>query len=180
MIFELLAASMINADFNLIAQANDKPKAVTEKTAKKSAINIKFPMTQAFVLPEDNNTKLYNFYEVTQKFQNLTEPVIKDFSARKNDQKQFLKWVDLPSEQLAKKGTTSHLDEIYDQANMLKNRKGDVERPLVVLGIGGSKHTAEFLLNMNGVGNKGKVYFYSDIDPISYENFLKEVNRPIN
>ena len=56
MIFELLAASMINADFNLIAQANDKPKAVTEKTAKKSAINIKFPMTQAFVLPEDNNT----------------------------------------------------------------------------------------------------------------------------
>ena len=181
MILELLAASMINADFNLITQANDKQtKVVAEKSTQKPAINTKFPMTQAFVLPEDNNTKLYNFVEVANKFQYLTEPVIKDFLSRKNDTKQFLKWVDLPTEQLAKKGYKSHLDEIYEQANSLKNRKGDIERPLVVLGIGGSKHTAEFLLNMNGVGNKGKVYFYSDIDPISYENFLKEVNRPIN
>ena len=35
--------------------------------------------------------------------------------------------------------------------------KNNTNRPLVVLGIGGSKHTAEFLLNMTGVGNKGKV-----------------------
>ena len=36
-------------------------------------------------------------------------------------------------------------------------KQGDKEKPLVVLGIGGSKHTAEFLLNMNGEGNTGKV-----------------------
>jgi len=179
MLSELLFSMMINPDMeklNLISQA--KPQ--TSVSASKNIEKIKLPLTQAFVIQEDNHTNLYQMEEIQNYYQELMNTVIKDFASRKNNPKEFLKWVDLPSEQLAKHGTKSHLDEIYEQANTLKSRKNTIERPLVVLGIGGSKHTAEFLLNMNGVGNKGKVYFYSDIDPVSLENFMQEVNRPIN
>ena len=175
MLSELLFAMMINPDMdkvNLIAKAEQKPAV---KTAAK--IEQKTPLTQVFVIQEDNRTNMYHFEEIQKYYDDLIFEVIKDFSSRKNNPKEFLKWVDLPSEQLAKHGTKSHLDEIYAQAETLKASN---ERPLVVLGIGGSKHTAEFLLNMNGVGNKGKVYFYSDIDPISFNNFLAEVKRPVN
>ena len=175
MLSELLFAMMINPDMdkvNLIAKAEQKPAV---KTAAK--IEQKTPLTQVFVIQEDNRTNMYHFEEIQKYYDDLIFAVIKDFSSRKNNPKEFLKWVDLPSEQLAKHGTKSHLDEIYAQAETLKASN---ERPLVVLGIGGSKHTAEFLLNMNGVGNKGKVYFYSDIDPISFNNFLAEVKRPVN
>lgn len=176
MLSELLFAAMINPDMeklNLIAQA--KPKATTSTT--KQIDKPKTPLTQLFVIQEDNHTNMYYYDEIQKYYDDLMYVVIKDFSSRKNKPQEFLKWVDLPSEQLAKHGTKSHLDEIYTQANTLKS---NTKKPLVVLGIGGSKHTAEFLLNMNGLGNKDKVYFYSDIDPISFNNFLAEVNKPIN
>jgi len=175
MLSELLFAMMINPDMdkvNLIAKAEQKP--VVKTTAK---IEQKTPLTQMFVIQEDNRTNMYHFEEIQKYYDDLIFAVIKDFSSRKSNPKEFLKWVDLPSEQLTKHGTKSHLDEIYTQANTLK---ANTDKPLVVLGIGGSKHTAEFLLNMNGAGNKGKVYFYSDIDPISFNNFLAEVNKPVN
>lgn len=178
MLFELLASAMINPDvnkMNLIAVTNTKTNIATVKTATA----VKWPYTQSYLTPMKNKTPYANFYEVTKHYASDMSTVVKDFKARKNDTKQFLKWVDLPTEQMTVHGTKSHLDEIYEQATELKSRKDKVDRPLVVLGIGGSKHTAEFLLNMNGLGNKGKVYFYSDIDPISFSNFLKEVNHPV-
>ena len=178
MLFELLASAMINPDvnkMNLITVANTKTNIATVKTATA----VKWPYTQSYLTPMKNKTPYANFYEVTKHYASDMSTVVKDFKARKNDTKQFLKWVDLPTEQMTVHGTKSHLDEIYEQATELKSRKDKVDRPLVVLGIGGSKHTAEFLLNMNGLGNKGKVYFYSDIDPISFSNFLKEVNHPV-
>lgn len=180
MISELLMAMMINPDaekLNLVAQAKPKPAVSTVKEV--NVKNKNSAMTQVFVIQEDNNTNFHKFDEIQKYYDNLVNAVIKNFSARKNNPKEFLKWVDLPSEQLAKHGTKSHLDEIYAQAEALRARKADKDRALVVLGIGGSKHTAEFLLNMNGKGNKGKVYFYSDIDPVSFNNFLEEVNRPL-
>ena len=179
MISELLMTMMINPDIekiNLIASVDKKPVAKVSQQVKTP----KTPYSQAFILQEDNRTNMYNIEDIQKYYDNLINIVIKDFSSRKSKPNEFLKWVDLPSEQLTKHGTKSHLDEIYAQAQELKSRKTTHERPLVVLGIGGSKHTAEFLLNMNGVGNKGKVYFYSDIDPISFENFLQEVKKPIS
>lgn len=129
--------------------------------------NMKDPFEQEFRLPNGQSFDK----EVIGKYSNNMNAVIKDFSQRANQPDQFLNWVDLPKEQL------KNIDKIYAQAAELKTN--GVNRPLVVLGIGGSKHTAEFLLNMNGVGNKGKVYFYSDIDPVSYENFLKEVGGDV-
>lgn len=101
--------------------------------------------------------------------------VIDDFKQRVGIKDQFLNWVTLPTEQL------KNLDNVYRQAGLLKERGGKTAagnpKPLVVLGIGGSKHTGEFLLNMAGAGKSekdGKVFFYSDIDPVSYQNFMKE------
>src|SRR5574344_1003575 len=137
---------------------------------------------QEFKLPEDNKTQFKSFDEVFIKYEPSMKNVLTDFNQRKDKDGQFLKWVSLPNAQLSKnENGKSHLDEIYEQANQLIQRKNPdgTQRPLVVLGIGGSKHTAEFLLNMNGEGNKGKVYFYSDIDPVSFNNFIKETGKNI-
>ena len=179
MFFEFLMAMAINPQvdkMNLISQVKSQD-AITQAVEIEKNKKFKKSLTQAFVFPQDNETKIYYFDEVIKKYQTFSAQVVKDFTERKDNQEEFLKWVDLPSEQLDSHFGKSHLDEIYEQAEQLKN---NTNRPLVVLGIGGSKHTAEFLLNMTGVGNKGKVYFYSDIDPISFNNFLKEINHPVN
>ena len=126
---------------------------------------------------KDNYSGDYTFPHMTDNFNHYyssheseIKKIINDFNSRKDKNEQFLKWANLPQEQL--KG---HLSEIYSQANKLKMRKDNVNRPLVVLGIGGSKHTSEFLLNMTGF-NKQDVYFYSDIDPLSMDNFIKSTN----
>ncbi|MBO5737884.1 hypothetical protein J6R97_00935 [bacterium] len=132
---------------------------------------------QVIKLPEQNKTSFKNFNEVITSYEKPMKNVINEFNTRKNIDGQFLKWVELPKNQLKKNSDgVSHLDEIYYQARLLKsntNSDGSV-RPLVLLGIGGSRHTAEFLLNMNGEGNTGKVLFYSDIDNGSFNNFVRK------
>jgi glucose-6-phosphate isomerase len=137
---------------------------------------------QEFKMPQANPTQFKTFDEVFTNYEPSMKNVMNDFDSRKDKDGQFLKWVSLPANQLAKGANgKSHLDDIYSQASNLAQRKNadGTSRPLVVLGIGGSKHTAEFLLNMNGLGNKGKVYFYSDIDPVSFNNFLKETGKDV-
>ncbi|MBR1680945.1 hypothetical protein IJ707_04045, partial [bacterium] len=95
MLSELLFAMMINPDMdkvNLIAKAEQKPAV---KTAAK--IEQKTPLTQVFVIQEDNRTNMYHFEEIQKYYDDLIFAVIKDFSSRKNNPKEFLKWVDLPS-----------------------------------------------------------------------------------
>ena len=171
----LLISMMMSPDTTKISSANTIKE--QPAVAKNIADNQKqeFSYSQLFMI----RTKLKSIKKYQEKILKPANNVIENFSSRISDPKQFLKWVELPANQLEVINGKSHLDEIYAQANELKSRKNKVERPLVILGIGGSKHTAEFLLNMNGVGNKGKVYFYSDIDPVSFNNFLKEVNRPV-
>ena len=44
---------------------------------------------------------------------------------------------------------------------------------LSVLGIGGSKHTVEHMLSINGLNvNQDKILFYSDVDSASLERYL--------
>lgn len=146
-----------------------------------NAMNINLssvPYKQEFIMPTANKSEFKTFDEVVAKYEPAMKSVIENFATRAGKQKQFLNWVGLPAAQM-KKGETgvSHLDQIYSQAEILK-KNADNERPLVVLGIGGSKHTAEFLLNMANV-EKGKVIFYSDIDPVSYESFKKELGGDV-
>ena len=90
---------------------------------------------------------------------------VSEFSSRANKKGQFLNWVNLPQEQLKR------VDELYSLAENLKNQTG-AER-LSVLGIGGSKHTVEHMLSINGLNvNQDKILFYSDVDSASLERYL--------
>ena len=63
------------------------------------------------------------------------------------------------------------VDEIYELAAKLKAQTG--AQKLSVMGIGGSKHTVEHMLSINGLNAKGDVVeFYSDVDSASLESFL--------
>ena len=63
------------------------------------------------------------------------------------------------------------LDDIYSLASDLKAQSGTSR--LSVMGIGGSKHTVEHMLAINGLNLNGEsILFYSDVDSISFARFL--------
>ena len=90
-------------------------------------------------------------------------------SSRANQPGKFLNWVNLPQEQLKR------LDDIYSLASSLKSQSGTSR--LSVMGIGGSKHTVEHMLAINGLNlNSESVLFYSDVDSISFNRFLSRLD----
>lgn len=90
---------------------------------------------------------------------------VNEFSSRANKKGQFLNWVNLPENQ------AKRVDEIYELANKLKAQTG--AKKLSVMGIGGSKHTVEHMLSINGLNVKHDIIeFYSDVDSASLERFL--------
>ncbi len=99
------------------------------------------------------------------KYSSKVSDFVNEFAKRANKQGQFLNWVNLPSEQLKR------VDEIYELAAKLKKQTGS--NKLSVMGIGGSKHTVEHMLSINGLNVKGdSIEFYSDVDSASLERFL--------
>ena len=99
------------------------------------------------------------------KYTSKVSEFVNEFSKRANQKGQFLNWVNLPSEQLKR------VDELYQLAADLKAQTG--AEKLSVMGIGGSKHTVEHMLSINGLNVKGdKIEFYSDVDSASLERFL--------
>lgn len=160
MLLEILSMAMINPTFDSMENLD---RIAYENKHIKTVEVVNDNYSGEYSIPY----KRANFDSFYSSHKSEMAKVISDFNSRKLKDEQYLKWANLPQEQL--KG---HLNEIYSQANKLKMRKDKVNRPLVVLGIGGSKHTAEFLLNMTGFNDKD-VYFYSDIDPLSFNNFIK-------
>ena len=178
MLFELLASAMITPDLTLLSANKTTVDCKSSVSAVKNDfddIKLDGNVTYKYILPTNYKSKYDNFNEIVANYAPYAKNAVTDFQYRYTCDGQFLKWVVLPDGQLYKKMGVSHLESIYSQANELAMRKESILRPLVVLGIGGSKHTAEFLLNMTGYDRKRPVYFYSDIDPVSYENFLKQV-----
>ena len=97
---------------------------------------------------------------------------IRDSSSRANKKGQFLNWVNLPQEQ------AKRVDEIYELAANLKAQTG--AKKLSVMGIGGSKHTVEHMLSINGLNVKQDyVEFYSDVDSASLERFLYRLENNV-
>jgi hypothetical protein len=97
---------------------------------------------------------------------------VSEFSSRANKSGQFLNWVNLPSEQ------AKRVDEIYSLAQSLKSATSATK--LSVMGIGGSKHTVEHMLSINGLNVKGDaVEFYSDVDSASLERFLYKLGNDV-
>ena len=97
---------------------------------------------------------------------------VNEFSSRANQKGQFLNWVNLPQEQ------AKRVDEIYQLASDLKAQT--TAKKLSVMGIGGSKHTVEHMLSINGLNVKGDVVeFYSDVDSASFERFLYRLGNDV-
>ena len=97
---------------------------------------------------------------------------VSEFSSRANKKGQFLNWVNLPSEQ------AKRIDSIYELADKLKSATG--VNKLSVMGIGGSKHTVEHMLSINGLNVKGDVVeFYSDVDSTSLNRFLYRLGNDV-
>ena len=97
---------------------------------------------------------------------------VNEFSSRANKKGQFLNWVNLPENQ------AKRVDEIYELANKLKAQTG--AKKLSVMGIGGSKHTFEHMLSINGLNVKhDTIEFYSDVDSASLERFLYRLENNV-
>lgn len=99
------------------------------------------------------------------KYSAKVSEFVKELSSRANKSGHFLNWVNLPSEQLKR------VDELYSMVEKFKEQTGVSK--LSVMGIGGSKHTVEHMLSINGLNVKhDSVEFYSDVDSISLNRFL--------
>lgn len=108
------------------------------------------------------------FSELSNYISSATE----EFKSRANKPGQFLNWVDLPKNQIER------LDDIYSMASKLKSQTG--AQYLTVLGIGGSKHTVENMLSINGLNIGGReIFFYSDIDSASFKRFLHLIGNDV-
>lgn len=106
------------------------------------------------------------------KYSSKVSEFVEELSSRANRKGQFLNWVNLPSEQLKR------IDEIYSLASSLKSATG--AKTLSVLGIGGSKHTVEHMLSINGLNiSRSNIEFYSDIDSSSFERFLYRLGNDV-
>ena len=99
------------------------------------------------------------------KYSSKTSEFVKEFSKRANQKGHFLNWVNLPQEQLKR------LDNLYSMVEAFRSQTGASK--LSVMGIGGSKHTVEHMLGINGLNVRhDSVEFYSDVDSTSLERFL--------
>ncbi len=99
------------------------------------------------------------------KYSSKVSEFVREFSSRANKPGYFLNWVNLPTEQLKR------VDELYSMVESFRNQTGVSK--LSVMGIGGSKHTVEHMLSINGLNIKGdSVDFYSDVDSTSWNRFM--------
>lgn len=127
-------------------------------------------MTQACICKSGLTCDFYGFD--FSKYEGNVSKFVGEFSKRANQKGQFLNWVNLPQEQIKR------VDEIYTLAEKLKAQTG-CER-LSVMGIGGSKHTVEHMLSINGLNIcQDKIAFYSDVDSASFERFLYRMGNKV-
>lgn len=119
------------------------------------------------------NTLKTTFYGIDfSNYKSRVEEFVHELSIRANKEGKFLNWVDLPKEQLKR------VDELYTMVNNFKAQTGN--NVLSVLGIGGSKHTVEHMLSINGLNiTSDKVQFYSDVDSVSLERFLTKLGKNV-
>jgi len=91
---------------------------------------------------------------------------VTEISQRAGKKGQFLNWIDvLPKNQIAT------LNNLFDMAS---KAKADGATDLAILGIGGSRHTTESMVNMLGL--EDNIHFYSALDETSFKKFTKTLN----
>lgn len=99
------------------------------------------------------------------KYRDVAKSNIQNLNTRAGQKGQVLNWIEkLPTEQI------SRLDEIYSLASQGKTNGS---KKLGIIGIGGSKHTIENLLSLNGYLDN--VVFLSAVDPASMDKFVERL-----
>lgn len=101
------------------------------------------------------------------KLEDSAKQAVEELAKIKDQDKKFLKWVSLPEKQLER------VDYIYKKVEEFKNQTS--ARFLSIIGIGGSKHPIEHMLSINGLNLDKKIKFISDIDTVSINRFMQEI-----
>jgi len=106
------------------------------------------------------------------KYSSKVSEFVSELASRANKKGHFLNWVNLPQEQLKR------VDELFIMAENFKKQTNATK--ISVMGIGGSKHTVEHMLSINGLNVcHDSVEFYSDVDSISLERFLARLGNDV-
>ena len=103
--------------------------------------------------------------KMQEKYANEATKAVNDLSNRAGKVSEELSWIkELPQEQIKR------LDEIYALADSLKQNE---EGKLGIIGIGGSKHTIENMLSLNGLSDKA--VFLSSVTPEDIKSFIDKL-----
>lgn len=148
-----------------VKQAISVDKA-SHKIAEANGSNSLLPKGYKDVVFKENKDVIVQIPIDLKDYQKMGRVAVNDISERAGKKGQFLNWIEvLPKNQL------QNVDKLYGMAEDAK--KGGYT-DLVVLGIGGSRHTTEAMMNM--LGKESKVHFYSGIDPDSFKKFSKNLD----
>src|SRR5574344_768758 len=95
------------------------------------------------------------------KYAAVAETAVNDIKNRAGKSGEFLNWISVLG-----KNQIENIKNIYSMAESAK--KGGFT-DLAILGIGGSRHTTESMVNM--LGMESHIHFYSSVDSKSFEHF---------
>ena len=99
------------------------------------------------------------------QFEELAHSAIENIKERAGKKGQFLNWIEVLANNQLK-----NLDNMADLVNQAKGSYSDI----AILGIGGSRHTTENITKLLGL--EARVHFFSSVEPISFERFIKSIN----
>jgi len=116
-------------------------------------------------------TSKYYGFDVSDKLAKAAKTAVGEIQDRFTKSGQFLKWVELPEQQLKR------VDDIYDLANQFR---AQTNKPFMsVMGIGGSLHPIEHMLGINGLNLDKSIKFMADIDTVSHNRFMQTIGNDI-
>ena len=154
-------------------EANNKQilSSYSEQPIELKNASIPVPTLVAYMInkysPDNLEISFFNTLspsDMIQKYGISAKHCAQNLSQRAGQKGQVLNWINvLPNTQLKR------LDEIYALADSLKTNGA---KKLLVIGIGGSKHTVENMLRLNGKGDN--VVFLSSADPDSIKEFFEK------
>lgn len=105
--------------------------------------------------------------QMIEKYSKTATEAAKELAQRAGKKEQVLNWVGvLPQQQLMR------INNIYELAQSLKKSN---DGKLGIIGIGGSKHTIENLLSLNGLSEN--VVFLSSATPEDIDTFVKKLGN---
>ena len=98
-----------------------------------------------------------------------SQKAVQEVINRHKDPSQILGWIELPESQLKR------VDKIYELAERFKNATQTDK--VVIMGIGGSRHTIEHVMGMLGLNLDKKIQNFSDICSIGFRRLMNSLDN---